>query len=172
MTTPHGHDDDLPTAEVDARFADIVAGFATPSSDPVPRWSALEDVDDAPETEPVVPDAPPRPPLSSRLLRSEPAPDPVPILDSDARFVEEHLAEDHFVPPPPPPLPEVDRVTRLAWAALVGGPALLVISMLLGIGLEAWVVVLALLAFVGGFGALIFRMHEHRDDDDDDGAVL
>ena len=48
MTTPHGHDDDLPTAEVDARFADIVAGFATPSNDPVPRWSALEDVDERP----------------------------------------------------------------------------------------------------------------------------
>ena len=54
----------------------------------------------------------------------------------------------------------------------MGGPALLVIAMLLGIGLEAWVVVVALLAFVGGFGMLVMRMHEHRDDDDDDGAVI
>ena len=168
MTTPHGRDDDLPTAEVDARFADIVAGFATPTTDPVPRWSALEDVDDAPDTEPVVPDDPPRPPLSSRLLRSEPAPvEPVVPHEVDPLDIEEH-----FVPEPPPPLPEVDRLTRLAWAALVGGPALLVIAMMLGIGLEAWVVVLALLAFVGGFGALVLRMHEHRDDDDDDGAVI
>jgi hypothetical protein len=164
VTTPHGHDDDLPTAEVDARFADIVAGFATPATDPVPRWSALEDVDDAPETEPVVPDEPVRPPLSSRLLRSEPTPPEPPIDPLDI--------EEHFVPEPPPPLPEVDRFTRLAWAALVGGPALLVIAMLLGIGLEAWVVVVALLAFVGGFGMLVMRMHEHRDDDDDDGAVI
>lgn len=163
MTTPHGHDDDLPTAEVDARFADIVAGFATPTTDPVPRWSALEDVDDAPETEPVVPEEPARPPLSSRLLRSEPVP-VEPVIDPLD-------IEEHFVPEPPPPLPEVGRYARLAWAALIGGPALLVLSMLLGIGLEAWVVVLALLSFVGGFAALVWRMRE-RDDDDDDGAVI
>ena len=115
MTTPHGHDDDLPTAEVDARFADIVAGFATPTTDPVPRWSALEDVDDAPETEPVAPEEPARPPLSSRLLRSEPTP-----VDPVAHEVDPLDIEEHFVPEPPPPLPEVDRFTRLAWAALVG----------------------------------------------------
>lgn len=164
MTTPHGHDDDLPTDEVDARFADIVAGFATPSDDPVPRWSALEDVDDAPDSEPMAPEEPPRPPLSSRLVRSAPTPPPEdfhPILDH----------EEHFTPEPPPPLPEVDRYTRLAWAALVGGPALLVICALLGIGLQMWAVVASLLAFVGGFTALVVRMRD-RHDDDDDGAVV
>jgi hypothetical protein len=68
----------------------------------------------------------------------------------------------------------VDRVTRLAWAAMLGGPALVVLAAVLGIGLESWVVVLALAAFVGGFGTLVGRMRDRPRQDDgwDDGAVL
>lgn len=151
--------DDLPPDEVESRFADIVAGFQEPGTDPVPRWSVLEDSD-----EPLPPfEAPVRPPLSSRLLRSAP-PEPVEAPDPD----------DHFVPEPPPPLPESDRVSRLAWAGLLGGPALIVLATLFGIGLEGWVLVAALAAFLGGFGTLIARMGDRRSDDDgwDDGAVL
>ena len=150
--------DDLAADEVDTRFADIVAGYHEAGSDPVPRWSVLEDAvaDDLPPIE-----EPERPPLSSRLIRSQPAPPPD---DPD----------DHFVPPEPPPLPETDRITRLAWAGLLGGPAIIVIAALLGIAIEGWVVVASLAAFLGGFATLVLRMADRRSDDDgwDDGAVL
>jgi hypothetical protein len=161
---------DLPADEVDSLFADIVAGFDTPAADPVPRWSILEDAPDAASTDRSSADRPstdaadpPRPPLSSRLLRSGPD-SPAPVEDT----------EDHFVPPEPPPLPEADRVTRLAWAALLGGPALIVLATLLQIPLDGWVLVLALGAFIGGFGTLVARMHDRPRQDDgwDDGAVL
>ena len=82
--------------------------------------------------------------------------------------------DDHFVPQPPPPLPEADRVTRLAWAAMIGGPSLIILAALLGIGLEGWVVVLALGGFLGGFATLIARMRDRPRQDDgwDDGARL
>lgn len=161
-------EEELGTDEVDSMFADIVAGFAATGSDPVPRWSVLEDVPEAaPGDEPAAPSQ--RPPLSSRLVRRSPAPDPAegrePALRDD---------DEHFVPPPPPPLPEADRVTRLAWAALLGGPALIIIAALFGIGLESWVTLLALVSFLGGFGTLVARMHDRPRNDDgwDDGAVL
>lgn len=154
--------DDLPSDEVDTMFADIVAGFDQASTDPVPRWSVLEDAPDSPPADPGPGGG--RPPLSSRLLRSGADTSPPPVEDPD----------DHFVPPPPPPLPEADRVTRLAWAALLGGPGLLVLAALLGIALEGWVTVLAAASFVGGFGTLVARMHDRPRQDDgwDDGAVL
>ncbi|MGD9957713.1 MAG: hypothetical protein AB7V23_16770, partial [Candidatus Nanopelagicales bacterium] len=138
--------DDLDPDQVDSLFAGIVAGWGTTGSDPVPRWSVLEDAD---EPEGQAPDAQ-RPPLSSRLVRRSPEPAPAapdPLEDHD----------DHFVPPPPPPLPEADRVTRLAWAALLGGPTLIILAALFGIGLESWVTLLALVSFLGGFATLVAR---------------
>ena len=160
--------EDLGADEVDSLFAGIVAGWGTPGNDPVPRWSVLED---APNDEAT--DAPgdpaQRPPLSSRLVRRSPEPAP-PTRDVDP--YDDH--EGHFVPPPPPPLPEADRVTRLAWAALIGGPTLIILAALFGIGLESWVSLLAIISFLGGFATLVARMHDRPRDDDgwDDGAVL
>lgn len=156
---------DLPPDTVDALFADIVAGYDEETADPVPRWSVLEDAPEATPTEDGTPDpGSRRPPLSSRLLRSGPDLPPPPVEDH----------EEHFVPPPPPPLPEADRVTRLAWAALLAGPTLLVLATLLRLGLEGWVMVLAIASFVGGFATLVARMHDRPRQDDgwDDGAVL
>ena len=129
----------------------------------------LEDTspgDPTPE-ELVPPPADDRPRLSSRLIRRS---DPV----TPSMPAELDEPEEHFVPEPPPPLPEADRITRLAWAGLVGGPALIILAALMGIGLEGWVVVLALAAFLGGFATLVARMRDRRDDDDGwhDGAVI
>ena len=154
---------DLPPDLVDERFADIVSGFERGSADPVPRWSALEDLPDQQDDEVIdnaVDDH--RPPLSARLLRR----------GADLPDAPDE-PEDGYVPPPPPPLPQPDSVTRLAWAGLLGGPGLLVLSALLGLGLQSWVIVGALLAFLAGFGTLVARMRDHRDDDGwDDGAVV
>jgi hypothetical protein len=158
--------EDLDAEQVDSLFAGIVAGWGTTGSDPVPRWSVLEDADDSDGDADAAADSG-RPPLSSRLVRRSPEPAPAapdPLEDRD----------DHFVPPPPPPLPEADRVTRLAWAALIGGPTLLILAALFGVSLDSWVTLLALVSFLGGFATLVARMHDRPNDGDgwDDGAVL
>jgi hypothetical protein len=159
--------EDLAAEEIDSRFADIVATFDTGSDEATPPWPKIEDSANVEPPE----EAAPRPPLSSRLLRS--TPEPVAAVPVDEHDPDEHDPDEHFVPEPPPPLPETDRVTRLAWAALLGGPALVVLAALLHIGLDPWIVVLSLVAFLGGFATLVARMHDRGPDDDwDDGAVL
>lgn len=160
--------DELGADEVDSLFAGIVAGWGTAGSDPVPRWSVLEDAPDDDATDAPA-DPAQRPPLSSRLVRRSPEPaEPAPPVDP----YDDN--EGHYVPPPPPPLPEADRVTRLAWAALIGGPTLIILAALFGIGLESWVSLLAIMSFLGGFATLVARMHDRPRDEDgwDDGAVL
>jgi hypothetical protein len=78
-----------------------------------------------------------------------------------------------FVPPPPPPIPRAaDAASRFAWLGAVGGPILMVLSALLGLGpLPAGA---GLAAFIVGFGVLVARMPDRPRQDDgwDDGAVL
>ena len=92
------------------------------------------------------------------LLRPVPVPEPEP--------------EPGYVPPPPPPLPETSVGTRFAWAAVLGGPAVLFAAVLLGWHLADWMMLAAALAFLGGFAALVARLGDRPDDPDDDGAVV
>lgn len=82
--------------------------------------------------------------------------------------------EGHFVPPPPPPLPKLDVVTKVAWVALFGGPAYLLVAAMAGWRMEGWVLFTAVAAFIGGFVALVVRMGDGPPNDSgwDDGAVL
>ena len=82
--------------------------------------------------------------------------------------------EERYVPPPPPPLPRADAVTVAAWAALLGGPALVIVMTLAGLSVARSVAVLALVAFVGGFVTLVARMQDRppTDSGPDDGAVV
>ncbi|MBB1242683.1 hypothetical protein GL263_03715 [Streptomyces durbertensis] len=84
--------------------------------------------------------------------------------------------DDHFVPPEPPPLPKLDTTSRFAWLAVLGGPALLFGSVLLGRSMSWWVVTLGVGGFLGGFATLVARMRDGRDDEDWDdpgrGAVV
>ena len=82
--------------------------------------------------------------------------------------------EERYVPPPPPPLPRADAVTVAAWAGLLGGPALVIVMTLAGLGVARSVAVLALVAFVGGFVTLVARMQDRppTDSGPDDGAVV
>ncbi|MGW8376560.1 hypothetical protein [Streptomyces sp. ODS28] len=77
--------------------------------------------------------------------------------------------EGHFVPPEPPPLPETDVTTKFAWIAAVGGPLLLLGTMLLGQPMQWWVVLLGVGGFLGGFATLVARMRDDDEDDDDPG---
>ncbi|MGN6600582.1 MAG: hypothetical protein ACTHK1_09870 [Actinomycetales bacterium] len=151
-------------------WAQLVASFAetpTPRPGERPPWPAAEDVDTA---------APRRAP---RLLR--PAADGAAAgaaADAYGRAEAVRPAPpdptDHYVPPEPPPLPRLDLVTRLAWAATVGGPLLLLVVALLRDVLPTSVAALPVLAFVAGFVTLVARMRDRPSDLDgpDDGAVV
>lgn len=83
----------------------------------------------------------------------------------------EQLA-DRFVPPDPPPAPRADRITRLAWVGVVGGPCLLLLAALVWPDLPEVLLLCAVGAFIAGFVTLVARMPHQRDDDDGDGAVV
>lgn len=74
--------------------------------------------------------------------------------------------EGHFVPPEPPPLPDADTTTKFAWLAVVGGPVLMLLAVLLRWDMTWWLTTLCVGGFLGGFATLVGRM---KHDDDDDG---
>ncbi|MFF0476212.1 hypothetical protein [Streptomyces sp. NPDC004284] len=75
--------------------------------------------------------------------------------------------EGHFVPPEPPPLPEADTTTKFAWLAVVGGPVLMLVAVLLQWDMTWWLTTICVGGFLGGFATLVARMK--HDDEDDDG---
>lgn len=82
------------------------------------------------------------------------------------------LDEPGFSPDPPPPLPRPSRAAIIAWAALLIGLGLLLVeaaSQRTGLML-----LLGLVAFVGGFVGVVSlaRRDRSHDDDFDDGAVV
>ena len=157
-------DDPLDAASIDSAFADIVAGFNLTSDRQLGAWSAVEELD-GPPAAPGVPGVPGVPTSGTGsytgwadLLRPEPAPAPEP--------------EERYVPPPPPPLPRADLRTRVAWAAVLGGPAVLFTAGILGWHLDDYVLLLAAVAFLAGFVALVAGLKDRDDEDGDDGAVV
>ncbi|MFJ1777845.1 hypothetical protein ACIOKA_14120 [Streptomyces anulatus] len=73
--------------------------------------------------------------------------------------------EGHFVPPEPPPLPEADVTAKFAWLAVIGGPVLMLLAVLLQWEMTWWLTTLCVGGFIGGFATLVARM-PHDDDDD------
>jgi hypothetical protein len=55
---------------------------------------------------------------------------------------------------------------------VLGGPAVLFTAVLLGWQLADWMMLAASLAFLGGFVALVARLGDRPDDEDNDGAVV
>lgn len=103
------------------------------------------------------PDFPATPPAA----RPEAPPPPVPEPDD---------VEEGYEPPAPPPLPRPeDAIGRFSWAAVIGGPLLVLLATTLD--LDRWLANLGVLLTVGGFVSLVWRMNDHRDEDDD-GAVI
>jgi hypothetical protein len=98
------------------------------------------------------------------IRRAGPVPPPSPAADDED--------EDTYVPPPPEPLPQLDPVTKGAWAGLLGGPGYLLAATLVGWKVSDWAALLAIVAFIGGFATLVLRMGDKPRDDDDDGAVI
>ncbi|MFF4216201.1 MULTISPECIES: hypothetical protein [Streptomyces] len=77
--------------------------------------------------------------------------------------------EGHFVPPEPPPLPTGDVTARFAWIAVLGGPLLLLVMVLLQQPLTWWLTTIGIGGFLGGFATLVLRMKDGDEEDDDPG---
>jgi hypothetical protein len=97
---------------------------------------------------------------------------------SPAEASDDDLGEDdegHFVPPEPPPLPKGDLTSRFAWLAVLGGPLLLILTILFQQPVTWWIATLGIGGFLGGFATLVTRMRDDEDDGYEDpgrGAVV
>ena len=180
--------DEIDTTGEDLAWAQIVSGFDQPLTDTARPWPSTEEL--TPEDEPDRPEGAANggggdladdvrydDPAAARRTPSD---DERPDHDGDGLH---HTAkvrapqpeeEDRFVPPTPPPLPRLEPRQQLAWLGVVGGPLLLLVSVLFGVHLPGWLSALAVAGFVGGFVGLVVMMGGKDDDSSgwDDGAVV
>ena len=172
MNPDRSPDDPDRGLDVDAAFAEIIAGWE-PSA-PEPRDEADREVESSADGS-VDPAAgttkePPAEPAQAERLRGLFQPSWNDPLDSEATWED----EGHFVPPPPPPLPRIDPHRRLAWGALLGTPLVTLLLIGAGIRVAGWMAFVLALAFIGGFGYLVATMRSGPPDDwsGDDGARI
>ncbi|GAA4185489.1 hypothetical protein GCM10022252_15950 [Streptosporangium oxazolinicum] len=156
-----------PQSDEDEVWRQIVASF----NDTAERDSADQPWPDSEN----LPAEPPRRVIKQSdeedLLRED---DPVDEAETGTEQSDGEDEEGHYVPPPPPPLPKTDATTKIAWLALFGGPAYLLLSAALSWNLQGWMLFTAVAAFIGGFVALVVRMGDGPPNDSgwDDGAVI
>ena len=175
---------------IDAEWAQIVAGFDAEVAAPGRSWPAAEDLPggsrtpmfrdrDEPSTDPTATHRP----AVERTSYDRPAPERVPteppgrdepsLLDGLDTFGAglPDPDEDAYQPPTPPPVPRPSAPTALAVVGIVIGlivflkPALLPVS-------ETVAMLTGFTAVVGGFATLVWRLRAGDDDDTDpdDGA--
>lgn len=158
----------------EAAWAQIVASFGTLTRPGEGDWPDAENLPEdgsAPGPPAAATGVPPAgdgiPVIPRAYVIKLPAPGPRDFAAADDED------EGHFVPPEPPPLPEADVTTKFAWLAVLGGPLLMVVYVLLGEQMPWWAVVVGVGGFLGGFGTLIGRMKDPDDEDDDpDGGAV
>jgi len=166
-----------PQAEVDAAWAEIIAGFHTaPDPTAAPPWPASESVEDGPAKPPP---APPR--LQSAAdfsgitlnRRRTDQPDPSSLLDGLDELDSTGPDDERYVPPPPPPLPRLSKYAVMGVLGVVLGFVLFLFPTLLPIDRD-YVTLLGFAAIVSGAVMLVWRLRSGDDEDDDfdDGAVV
>ncbi|MFI6552158.1 hypothetical protein ACWGBY_26080 [Streptomyces griseus] len=170
----------------DAAWAAIVAGYGEEPPDPpgAKPFKSIEDLalleddqrnvtgpDDGSAGDPADKGSgktPPKP-LGSSVVFAPGVAGPrdyeLPESKDDGIDVPDDGDEGHFVPPEPPPLPEADVTAKFAWLAVIGGPVLMLIAVLLRWEMTWWLTTLCIGGFLGGFATLVARM-PHDDDDD------
>ncbi|MFE4265196.1 hypothetical protein [Streptomyces sp. NPDC056883] len=180
----------VPPLDEEAAWAAIVAGYGQEPADP-PGARPFRPIENLllPE-EDVKPAAGPVPPAdpASPANPASPEPPAAAALGSSVVFApgvggagprDHSLAEPddspeaakdegHFVPPEPE-LPEADATSKFAWLAVVGGPVLLLLAVLLQWEMTWWLTTLGVGGFLGGFATLVARMSTDEDEDDDPG---
>ncbi|RJL31405.1 hypothetical protein [Bailinhaonella thermotolerans] len=150
-----------PQRDEDEVFRQIVASFDEPADGDQP-WPERENVPAEP---------------TRRVVKSAdeaPGAPGVPGVPGEAPARAEGDDEGHYEPPPPPPLPKLDVISKVAWLALFGGPAYLLIFTMFGWDIPNWAAFCAVGALIGGFVTLVVRMGDDppRDSGWDDGAVV
>lgn len=175
-----GDPDGRSSDQVDAAFAQIVAGYDSAPAEAT--WPSSEDLAaPSPSPSPDKPAAPAGPvwPAGGPILNRDPRaadPDGPSLLDGLDTFGAD-LPDDGsetFVPPPPPPLPRISVQAIIGVLAIVAGLWLFFDPGLLGIGEQASML-LGLIGIIGGAAALIMRLRPGGPDDPDlpdDGAVV
>ncbi|MFJ7207557.1 hypothetical protein ACIQWR_28950 [Streptomyces sp. NPDC098789] len=184
----------VPPLDEEAAWAAIVAGYGQEPPDP-PGARPFRPIENLmlPEE-----DVQPEPAVAPKPPEKDAGPAGPPVLGSSVVFApgvgvgprDHSLAEPeptaadgtgdaadegHFVPPEPPPLPSGDVTSRFAWLAVVGGPLLLLVAVLLQWEMTWWLTALGIGGFLGGFATLVARMTRGDDDEDDHpgrGAVV
>ncbi|HEY9525228.1 MAG TPA: hypothetical protein VIR33_18460 [Thermopolyspora sp.] len=151
-----------PQSDEDEVWRQIVASYHTEETSADKPWPDRENVPDQPVA------------ISSEPLPAGPSGDEPEDHSEDPDDPDDPDDEDHYIPPPPPPLPETDAGTKIAWLALFGGPAYLLLAALLSWPMQGWILFAAVGAFIGGFVALVVRMGDGppKDSGWDDGAVI
>ncbi|WP_199548455.1 hypothetical protein [Streptomyces sp. N35] len=161
----------------DAAWAAIIAGYGAQPADPpgAKPFKSVEDlaglVAEAEEAEQERGPAragPDKPVGSSIVFAPGVGPRDYDVAESSDDDLDES-DEGHFVPPEPPPLPEADTTAKFAWLAVIGGPVLLLLAILLGWPMTWWLTTLGIGGFLGGFATLVMRMGDGDDEDEDPG---
>jgi hypothetical protein len=80
--------------------------------------------------------------------------------------------EEGFIPPEPPPLGTGDPMVVLAWIGAAGGPLALLLASMFWRSLPTAAIVGIVAVFIASVCYLVYRLPQHRDNDDDDGAVV
>ena len=149
----------------DEVFRQIVAGFSSETTDPVPRWPVSEDLDFTSPSD----DAP-------RRRRSDRAGSDEQDDDGLPAWVEPAALEDegHYEPPPPPKIPWPRPRTIGAVLMVVLGFAAIFAPFALGLSDDALSLLLGLVLTIGGAAILVFSMRDAppTDSGPDDGAVV
>lgn len=164
---------DVSDAEVDARFAELVALFDGDGTVPRPERPGPErPVPGRPGTGRAVPDRAVR----ARYAQVDPgrhrgAHDGDHLDVTDAGFPDDVDEREWAVDPGPVRLPR-DPYLVVAWALLVAGLCTLGTVMLVWRTAPGWVPGAAVSAMAVGFVLLVARLPHERDDLDDDGAVV
>jgi len=81
-------------------------------------------------------------------------------------------AEEHFEQPDPEPVLGGDPLLTMAWSAVAGVPALVIVAVLVWRDIPTVVLQVAGVAFLVAVGLLFWRMPHDRDDDSGPGAVV
>ena len=165
-TSPPTGGDGLP--DDDELFRQIVAGFSSEVSDPVPRWPVAEDVDSTAQPEA---DSPRR-----RRSDSTSATEPVEPVEPLPSWVEPAALDDdgHYEPPPPPKV-GLPGLRSLGGAVMIVlGFLVLFVPSLLALTNDSLSLLLGLVLIVGGTSLLVFSVRDAppTDSGPDDGAVV
>ncbi|MFI6150147.1 hypothetical protein [Streptomyces sp. NPDC051109] len=179
----------VPPLDEEAAWAAIVAGYGQEPPDP-PGARPYRPIENLMLPEEDVEPEPPAEPSAEPAAESPAEPPPAPkALGSSVVFApgvgvggtgpgsgpRDHTPaepdekdEGHFVPPEPE-LPPADTTAKFAWLAVVGGPVLLLVAVLLQWDMTWWLTTLGIGGFLGGFATLVARMSQGDDEDDDPG---